>query len=42
MRKNKFVDNKGVIPELDLVEDDDRITHEVSLDDQDIGSKANV
>ena len=27
---------------LDLVEEDDRITHEVSLDDEDLGSKDNT
>lgn len=28
--------------ELDLVEEDDKITHEVSLDDEDAGSKAHT
>ena len=32
VRKNKFNDHVGVIPELDLVEDQDRITHEIPLD----------
>lgn len=31
-----------MIPELDLVEEDDRITHEISLDDPDLGSKENT
>ena len=31
VRKNNFADHPGVIPELDLVEDEDRIIHEVSL-----------
>ena len=30
----------GIIPDLDLVEEDDRIIHEISLDDEDLGSKA--
>lgn len=30
------------MPELDLIEDDDKITHEVSLDDEDLGSKAHT
>lgn len=33
MRKTKFADHPGVIPELDLVEEEDKITHTVSLDD---------
>lgn len=36
VRKTKFKDHPGVIPQLDLVEDDDRITHEVALDDETI------
>eukprot|EP01022_Parablepharisma_sp_SALTPOND_P003399 TRINITY_DN1135_c0_g1_i1.p1 TRINITY_DN1135_c0_g1~~TRINITY_DN1135_c0_g1_i1.p1 ORF type:complete len:843 (+),score=114.55 TRINITY_DN1135_c0_g1_i1:11264-13792(+) len=31
VRKNNFVDHPGVIPELDLVEEEDRIVHEVTL-----------
>jgi len=31
VRKNNFADHPGVIPELDLVEEEDRIVHEVSL-----------
>jgi pre-mRNA-splicing factor CWC22 len=42
VRKEKFKDHPGVVKELDLVEEDDRITHEISLDDEDLGSKANV
>jgi pre-mRNA-splicing factor CWC22 len=42
VRKEKFKDHPGVIKELDLVEEDDRITHEISLDDEDLGSKANT
>ena len=34
MRKNKFRDNVGVIQELDLIEEQDKITHDVSLDDE--------
>lgn len=33
MRKSKFKDYPGVIPQLDLVEEDDKITHTVSLDE---------
>jgi pre-mRNA-splicing factor CWC22 len=33
VRKNKFRDHPGVLKELDLVEDVDKITHEVGLDD---------
>lgn len=33
IRKTKFKDHPGVIAELDLVEDADKITHEVSLDE---------
>ena len=32
IRKNKFADHPGVIQELDLVEEDDKITHEITLD----------
>ena len=34
IRKNKFKDHIGVIPELDLVEEEDQITHQISLDDE--------
>lgn len=33
IRKTRFADHPGIIPELDLVEEGDRITHDVSLDD---------
>ncbi|CAG9333995.1 unnamed protein product [Blepharisma stoltei] len=33
IRKTKFRDHPGVLQELDLVEDADKITHEISLDD---------
>lgn len=33
VRKNKFESHPGVIPELDLVEEEDQITHNISLDD---------
>ena len=39
VRKNKFAEHPGVIPELDLVEDEEKITHEISLDDEDLGSR---
>jgi len=42
VRKEKFAKHPGVIPELDLVEEDDRITHEISLDDDDLGTKQNT
>lgn len=42
VRKDKFKDNVGIIKELDLLEEDDKITHETSLDDEDVGSKANT
>jgi pre-mRNA-splicing factor CWC22 len=31
VRKSKFKEHPGVIPELDLVEEEDQITHNVSL-----------
>ena len=34
IRKTRFADHPGVIPELDLVEDDDKIVHNISLDDE--------
>ena len=34
LRKAKFEGRQGIAPELDLVEEDDQIVHEVSLDDQ--------
>lgn len=33
IRKTRFAEHPGVIPELDLVEEDDKITHDVSLED---------
>jgi pre-mRNA-splicing factor CWC22 len=33
IRKSKFKDHPGVMQELDLVEDTDKIVHEISLDD---------
>ncbi len=42
VRKSKFAKYPGILPELDLVEEDDRITHEISLDDEDLGSKENI
>lgn len=42
VRKEKFKDHQGVAKELDLVEEDDKITHEISLDDEDLGSKENT
>ena len=40
VRKTKFADHPGVIPELDLVEEEDKITHTVSLDDNFEGQDA--
>ena len=36
VRKNKFRDHIGVEKELDLVEEADKITHNIALDDSDI------
>ncbi|KAJ9082516.1 pre-mRNA-splicing factor cwc22 [Entomophthora muscae] len=33
VRKDKFKDNPAIDPELDLVDDDDRILHEIGLED---------
>ena len=33
MRKDGFKDNPSVMPELDLVEEDDQFTHMIMLDD---------
>jgi pre-mRNA-splicing factor CWC22 len=37
VRKNKFADHPGVIPELDLVEDEDKILHHPELDEELLG-----
>jgi pre-mRNA-splicing factor CWC22 len=34
IRKARFADHPGVLPELDIVREDDRITHEISLEDE--------
>ena len=34
VRKTRFAEHPGVIPELDLVEEEDKITHTISLDDE--------
>ena len=34
VRKKNFEEYPAMLPELDLVEEDDRITHEISLDDE--------
>lgn len=34
IRKTRFAEHPGVIPELDLVEEGDRIVHNISLDDE--------
>jgi len=39
IRKNKFADHPGIIPELDLVEEGEQITHQISLDDEITGEE---
>lgn len=39
VRKDKYAEHPGVVPELDLVEEGDRITHEISLDDEEVDGK---
>lgn len=34
IRKTRFASHPGVVPELDLVEENDKITHEINLDDK--------
>ena len=34
IRKTKFADHPGVIPDLDLIEEQDKITHDTSIEDQ--------
>ncbi|CAG8463351.1 83_t:CDS:2 [Diversispora eburnea] len=36
VRKDKYKDNPPIQPDLDLVKEEDQITHHVSLDDQDL------
>jgi pre-mRNA-splicing factor CWC22 len=36
VRKDKYKDNQPVMQELDLVEEEDQITHNISLDDDDL------
>lgn len=36
VRKDKYKDNEPIIQELDLVEEEDQITHNISLDDDDL------
>ncbi|KAG0164085.1 pre-mRNA-splicing factor cwc22 [Apophysomyces sp. BC1034] len=36
VRKDKYKDNQPVMQELDLVEEDDQITHYIGLDDEDL------
>lgn len=36
IRKDKYKDNPPVKPELDLVKEEDQITHHMSLDDEDL------
>ncbi|KAJ3087647.1 pre-mRNA-splicing factor cwc22, partial [Phlyctochytrium bullatum] len=39
VRKDKFKDNPPVLPELELVEDEDQITHYRSLDEEDLNTE---
>ncbi|KAG1147082.1 hypothetical protein G6F37_004297 [Rhizopus arrhizus] len=39
VRKDKYKDNPAVIKELDLVEEEDQITHNISLDDDDLDAE---
>ncbi|KAG1252958.1 hypothetical protein G6F68_011548 [Rhizopus microsporus] len=39
VRKDKYKDNPAVIKELDLVEEEDQITHNISLDDDDLDTE---
>ncbi|KAI9275242.1 MIF4G-domain-containing protein [Helicostylum pulchrum] len=39
VRKDKYKDNQPVMEELDLVEEDDQITHNISLDDDDLDAE---
>ncbi|RCH80789.1 pre-mRNA-splicing factor cwc22, partial [Rhizopus stolonifer] len=39
VRKDKYKDNQPVIQELDLVEEEDQITHNISLDDDDLDAE---
>jgi pre-mRNA-splicing factor CWC22 len=36
VRKDKYKDNQPIVTELDLVEEDDQITHQIALDDEDL------
>jgi pre-mRNA-splicing factor CWC22 len=36
VRKRRFQDNPGIVPELDLIEEQDKITHNITLDDEDL------
>ncbi|ORY02585.1 MIF4G-domain-containing protein [Basidiobolus meristosporus CBS 931.73] len=36
VRKDKFKDNPSIMPELDIVEEEDQITHYLSLDDEEL------
>lgn len=39
VRKDKYKDNQPVMEELDLVEEEDQITHNISLDDDDLDAE---
>ncbi|ORZ22607.1 armadillo-type protein [Absidia repens] len=36
VRKDKYKDNQPIVTDLDLVEEDDQITHQIALDDEDL------
>ncbi|KAI8084534.1 MIF4G-domain-containing protein [Halteromyces radiatus] len=36
VRKDKYKDNQPIMTELDLVEEEDQITHQIALDDEDL------
>lgn len=39
VRKDNFKDHPSVMPELDLIEEDDQFTHLITLDDDDLNSQ---
>ena len=39
VRKEKYAEHPGILPGLDLVEEGDKITHEISLDDEEVDGK---
>lgn len=39
VRKDRYKDNPPIVQELDLVEEDDQITHNIGLDDEDLDTE---